>query len=44
MALIWFGWSAYAVATVTASFLGLVTWDSVRYGQVTRSMRLGEQN
>jgi low temperature requirement protein LtrA len=31
------------VAVVTASFLGLVTWDSVRYGQVTRSMRLGEQ-
>lgn len=30
------------VAVVTATFLALVTFDAVRYGRVTRDMRLGE--
>jgi low temperature requirement protein LtrA len=30
-------------AVVTASFVGLVTFDAVRYGSMTRQMRLGEQ-
>jgi low temperature requirement protein LtrA len=29
------------VAVVTATFVGLVTFDSWRYGQITRDMRLG---
>jgi hypothetical protein len=28
-------------AVVTAAFLGLVTFDALRYGSVTRSLRLG---
>ena len=31
------------VAVVTASFLALVTFDALRYGALTRSMRLGER-
>ena len=30
------------VAVVTATFLGLITFDAVRYGRITRDMRLGE--
>ena len=30
------------VAIVTAAFVGLVSFDAVRYGRTTRSMRLGE--
>lgn len=35
-------WPLVNVAVVTATFLGLVTFDSVSYGRVTRDMRLGE--
>ena len=32
------------VAVVTGTFLALVTWDAMRYGQVTREMRLGTES
>lgn len=35
-------WPLVDVAVVTATFLGLVAFDAVRYGPVTRRMRLGE--
>lgn len=31
------------VAVLVASFVCLVSWDSIRYGRTTREMRLGEQ-
>jgi hypothetical protein len=31
------------IAAVTGSFLALVTFDAVRYGQLTREIRLGEE-
>jgi len=31
------------IAVVTGSFLALVTFDAVRYGQLTREIRLGEE-
>lgn len=32
------------VAVVTVSFVGLVTFDAIRYGRTTRQMRLGEEH
>jgi low temperature requirement protein LtrA len=42
--LLWFGHPAPLtdVALVTGSFVALVTFDAVRYGSATRTMRLGE--
>ena len=35
-------WPLVNIAVVTATFVGLVTFDAVRYGRATRGMRLGE--
>jgi hypothetical protein len=38
----WLPGPLIVVAIVTAGFVGLVSFDAVRYGRTTRSMRLGE--